>query len=57
MIRLSRLSRVYSLRKIAVPTPKGTEKKMATRMREKVPMIVEKIPPSRPMLLGDSVKN
>jgi hypothetical protein len=57
MILLILLSRVYSLRKMAVPTPRGTEKKIATRISAKVPMIVEKIPPSRPILLGESRKN
>jgi hypothetical protein len=57
IIRLTRLSRVYSMRKMAVPTPKGTEKKIATRMSAKVPIIVVRIPPSRPILLGDSIKN
>jgi hypothetical protein len=57
MRRLIRLSRVYSLKKIAVPTPNGVAKMIATTVNATVPMMVEKIPPSRPMLLGESRKN
>jgi hypothetical protein len=57
MMRLIRLSRVYSLRKMAVPTPNGVATTIATIVRARVPMIVEKIPPSRPMLFGESRKN
>jgi hypothetical protein len=57
MRRLTRLSRVYSLKKMAVPTPKGVAKMIATTVKPRVPMMVEKIPPSRPMLLGESRKN
>src|SRR4030043_2181632 len=56
IMRLILLSLVYSLRKTAVPTPRGAPKKMATPVRATVPMMVEKIPPSRPILLGDSRK-
>jgi hypothetical protein len=56
MIRLIWLSLVYSLRKMAVPTPKGAAKKIATMVRAKVPMMVEKMPPSRPIFLGESRK-
>ena len=56
IIRLVLLSLVYSLRKMAVPTPSGAPTSMATKVNAAVPMMVEKIPPSRPMLLGDSRK-
>jgi hypothetical protein len=56
MIRLIRLSLVYSLRKIAVPTPNGVATMIATTVNAMVPMMVVKIPPSLPMLLGDSRK-
>jgi hypothetical protein len=56
MRRLILLSLVYSLRKTAVPTPRGAPNKMATPVKAIVPMIVVKIPPSRPMLFGDSRK-
>jgi hypothetical protein len=54
--RLVRLSLVYSLKKMAVPTPKGVATMIATAVSAMVPMIVVKIPPSLPMLLGDSRK-
>src|SRR4030065_601902 len=47
MRRLIRLSRVYSLKKIAVPTPKGVAKMIATTVKASVPMMVEKSPPAR----------
>jgi hypothetical protein len=50
------LSPVYSLKKIAVPTPKGVATRIATIVRYKVPMMVEKMPPSLPILLGESRK-
>jgi hypothetical protein len=56
MIRLNLLSLVYSFRKIAVPIPKGAAKKIATRVKAKVPMMVEEIPPSRPIFFGRSRK-
>jgi hypothetical protein len=42
---------------MAVPTPNGVAKMIATTVNATVPMMVEKIPPSRPMLLGESRKN
>jgi hypothetical protein len=56
MIRLIRLSLVYSLKKMAVPTPNGVAKIIATVVRARVPIMVDKMPPSRPILLGDSRK-
>ena len=56
IIWLTRLSAVYSLRKMAVPTPRGVAMRMATAVRAKVPTIVGKIPPSRPISLGESRK-
>jgi hypothetical protein len=56
IIRLILLSRVYSLRKTAVPTPRGAPKKMATPVKTIVPIMVEKIPPSRPIFFGESRK-
>jgi hypothetical protein len=56
IMRLILLSLVYSLRKTAVPTPRGAPKRMATPVKAMVPMIVVKMPPSRPILLGDSRK-
>jgi hypothetical protein len=57
IIWLIRLSLVYSLRKMAVPTPRGVATIIATTVRAKVPMIVERMPPSRPIFLGESRKN
>jgi hypothetical protein len=56
IMRLILLSLVYSLRKTAVPTPRGAPKRMATPVKAMVPMMVVKIPPSRPILFGDSRK-
>jgi hypothetical protein len=56
IMRLILLSLVYSLRKTAVPTPRGAPKRIATPVKAIVPMMVEKIPPSRPILFGDSRK-
>jgi hypothetical protein len=56
IIRLILLSLVYSLRKTAVPTPRGAPKRMATPVKAMVPMMVVKMPPSRPILFGDSRK-
>jgi hypothetical protein len=56
IIRLILLSLVYSLKKMAVPTPSGAPTRIATTVNAKVPMMVDKMPPSRPMLFGDSVK-
>jgi hypothetical protein len=56
MIKLIRLSRVYSLSKIAVPTPRGAPKKIATPVKAMVPMMVEKMPPPRPISFGESRK-
>jgi hypothetical protein len=56
IIRLIFPSRVYSLRKTAVPTPRGAPKKIATPVNATVPIMVEKTPPSRPMFFGDSSK-
>ena len=53
MTRLTRLSRVYSRRKIAVPTPKGVAMTMATSVRASVPTMVEEMPPARPIWRGD----
>jgi hypothetical protein len=56
IMRLILLSLVYSLRKTAVPTPRGAPKRMATPVKAMVPMMVVKMPPSRPILFGDSRK-
>jgi hypothetical protein len=56
MTRLILLSLVYSLKKTAVPTPRGAPKRMATPVKAMVPMMVVKMPPSRPILFGDSRK-
>jgi hypothetical protein len=56
IIRLVLLSLVYSLKKMAVPTPRGAPTMMATAVSAAVPMMVEKIPPSRPIFLGESRK-
>jgi hypothetical protein len=56
MTRLILLSLVYSLKKTAVPTPKGAPKRMATPVKAMVPMMVEKMPPSRPIFFGNSRK-
>jgi hypothetical protein len=56
MTRLILLSLVYSLKKTAVPTPRGAPKRMATPVKAIVPMMVEKIPPSRPIFFGESRK-
>jgi hypothetical protein len=56
IIRLILLSLVYSLKKIAVPTPRGAPMIKATKVKAAVPTMVEKMPPSRPILLGDSRK-
>jgi hypothetical protein len=57
MIRLMRLSLVYSMRKMAVPTPSGVAKMIAKAVKRTVPIIVEDMPPSLPMFLGGSRKN
>jgi hypothetical protein len=54
--RLVLLSLVYSLRKMAVPTPRGAPTMRATTVNAAVPMIAEKIPPSRPIFFGESRK-
>jgi hypothetical protein len=56
IMRLTLLSLVYSLKKMAVPTPRGAPTTMATKVKAAVPTIVEKIPPSRPIAFGDSRK-
>jgi hypothetical protein len=56
MTRLILLSLVYSLKKTAVPTPRGAPKRMATPVKAMVPMMVEKMPPSRPIFFGNSRK-
>jgi hypothetical protein len=56
IMRLILLSLVYSLRKMAVPTPRGAPKRMATPVKATVPMMVEKIPPSLPIFFGESRK-
>jgi hypothetical protein len=54
--RLVLLSLVYSLRKMAVPTPRGAPTMIATAVKATVPTIVVKIPPSRPIFFGESRK-
>jgi hypothetical protein len=53
IMRLILLSLVYSLKKMAVPTPRGAPTRMATPVKAKVPMMVEKMPPSRPIFFGE----
>ncbi len=55
IIRLIWLSLVYSVRKIAVPTPNGVANAIATTVSIAVPIIVENMPPSLPILLGLSI--
>ncbi len=49
MTRVRRFSQVYSVKKMAVPTPSGTATIRAIAVRASVPMIVEKIPPVLPI--------
>ena len=56
MMRVIRPSRVYSFKKIALPTPKGVAIRMATIVRAIVPIIVEKMPPLFPISVGFEVK-
>ncbi len=53
IILVNQDSFVYSVRKIAVPTPSGVAIKMDKRTRKMVPIIVEKMPPCRPISSGD----
>jgi hypothetical protein len=41
---------------MAVPTPRGTPTIIATAVKAAVPMMMEKMPPSRPICLGESRK-
>jgi hypothetical protein len=52
-----RLSEVYSVRKMAAPTPRGVAKIKAKMIRTIVPTMVEKIPPSFPISTGFLVRN
>jgi hypothetical protein len=57
IILVNQDSFVYSVRKIAVPTPSGVAIKMDKRTRKMVPIIVEKMPPCRPISSGDEKIN
>jgi len=57
MVFVNQDSFVYSVRKIAVPTPRGVATKMDKRTRKMVPTIVEKIPPCLPISSGDEKMN
>jgi hypothetical protein len=57
MMRVTVPSGAYSARYIAAPMPIGTAESSVTSMRQNVPTIAGRMPPSAPLNLGDSSRN